>query len=46
MLDKDIMVEAIMVPEEFAKDSETRFTDPISPNFIKKWVKYIKWLES
>ena len=32
MIDKDIMVEAIMVPEEFAKDNETPFIDPISPN--------------
>ena len=37
----DITAEAITVPEEFAKDNETRFIEPLSANFIK-WIKYIK----
>ena len=41
MIDEDITAEAITVPEEFAKDNETRIIEPLSPNFIK-WIKYIK----
>ena len=45
MIDKDNMVEVIMVKEEVAKDNETPFIDPISPNCIN-WVKHIKRRES
>ena len=41
MIDDDITDEAIRVPEDFAKDNETRIIEPLSPNFIK-WIKYIK----
>jgi len=39
--DEDITAEAITVPEEFAKDNETRIIEPLSPNFIK-WINHIK----
>ena len=41
MIDGDITAEAITVPEEFAKDNETRIIEPLSPNFIK-WINHIK----
>ena len=41
MIDEDITAEAITVPEEFAKDNETRIIEPLSPNFIK-WINHIK----
>jgi len=41
MIDEDITAEAITVPEEFAKDNETRIIEPLSPNFVK-WINYIK----
>ena len=41
MIDEDITVECVTVPEEFAKDNETRIIEPLSTNFIK-WIKHIK----
>ena len=41
MIDEDITVECVTVPEEFAKDNETRIIEPLSANFIK-WIKHIK----
>ena len=41
MIDEDITVECVTVPEEFAKDNETRIIEPLSANFIK-WINHIK----
>ena len=41
MIDDDITTESVTVPEEFAKDNETRIIEPLSDNFIE-WIEFIK----
>ena len=41
MIDEDITDEMVNVPEEIAKDGETRIIEPLSPNFIK-WMEHIR----
>ena len=44
MIDDDITTESVIVPEEFAKDNETRIIEPLSDNFIE-WIEFIKGRE-
>ena len=44
MIDDDITTESVTVPEEFAKDNETRIIEPLSDNFIE-WIEFIKGRE-
>ena len=41
MIDEDITEESVTVPEEIAKDGETRIIEPLTPNFIK-WIQHIR----
>ena len=41
MIDDDIKTESVTVPEEFAKDNETRIIEPLLDNFIE-WIEFIK----
>jgi integrase/recombinase XerD len=44
MIDDDITTESVTVPEEFAKDNETRIIEPLLDNFIE-WIEFIKGRE-
>ncbi len=44
VIDDDTTTESVIVPEEFAKDNETRIIEPLSDNFIE-WIEFIRGRE-